>query len=106
MRLLLLFFSFVYFGFSQGAQVFGLEQNIGQFPPNVLFARRSSNNLFYVTRDAVVLRTGVRMQIAGLDPKVVPVGDSPSSTVYNYHQGRNPSAWRTTFRMFEAVRFR
>jgi hypothetical protein len=90
--------------FSQTPQIFGFEQNAGQFPPKVLFVHRSSSNLFYVTRDAMVLSNGVRLQLSDVDPNAVAIGDSPSATIYNFYQGRNPSNWRTGFRMFGAVR--
>lgn len=52
----------------------------------------------------MVLFNGVRLQIADVDPKVVPEGDSPYATVFNYYQGHNPSNWRTNVRTFRAVR--
>ncbi len=65
--------------------MFGLEPNIGHPPPAVRFARRSQFNSFYFTRDAVVLRNRIRIQIADVDPNIVPEGDSPTKTVYNFY---------------------
>lgn len=84
--------------------LFGFEPNIGQFPPAVRFVRRTPLDFLYLTRDAVVLKNGVRIQIAGLDPNVVPEGDSPTSTVYNFYQGNKSSAWRANVRLFSGVR--
>jgi uncharacterized protein (TIGR03437 family) len=90
--------------FGQDATQFGFEPNLGQFPPAVRFVRRASNNFFYFTRDAVVLQNRVRIQIADVDPNVIPEGDSPLPTVYNFYKGSNPSNWRTNVRLFGAVR--
>ncbi len=107
MRLILLFSLFLSPALNQTAPLFGFEPNLGQFPPNVLFMRRSAGNSrtpLYLTRDTMVLNNGVRMQIAGVDPKAVPTGDSPSGTIYNYYQGSNPSNWRANVHLFTGVR--
>lgn len=104
MRLFFVFAVFLSTARGQSPEVFGLEQNVGQFPPNVLFVHRSSSNLFYLTRDTMVLPNGVRMQIADVDPMVVPEGGSPSTTVYNYYQGNIPSGWRSNVHAFAAVK--
>ena len=84
--------------------LFGFEPNLGQFPPAVRFVRRTPYNFLYLTRDSVVLRNGIRLQIDGVGSNVVPEGDSPTSTVYNFYQGNNSSAWRTNVRLFSGVR--
>ena len=107
MRLILLYSLFLSPALSQTPPLFGFEPNLGQFPPNVLFMRRSAGNSrtpIYLTRDAMVLSNGMRMQIAGVDPKAVPTGDSPSGTIYNYYQGSNASNWRANVHLFTGVR--
>lgn len=104
MRFLFVFLFFVVPAFSQSDPLFGFEPNIGQFPPAVRFARRATGNFFYFTRDSLVFWNRVRIQIADVDPKIVPEGDSPSPTVYNFYQGSNPSSWRTKVRLFSGIR--
>ncbi len=107
MRLLFLFFILLSPAFSQNATLFGFEQNVGQFPASVLFVRRatgSASNLLYLTRDAMVLRNGVRIQIADVDPGATVQGDSPTSTIYNYYLGSDSSAWKTNVHLFSGVR--
>ena len=89
---------------AQTGPLFGFEPNTGQFPPAVLFARRSSDRMVYLTRDAIVLPSRIRIQIAGVDPSVTPVGDAPLATVYNFLPGDDPSRLRTNVRLFGAVR--
>ncbi|HUS05187.1 MAG TPA: hypothetical protein VMZ52_02755, partial [Bryobacteraceae bacterium] len=104
MRSLLLFLCILVPAFTQSVSPFGFEPNLGQFPPTVRFVRRSSGNPIYVTRDALVLPNRIRLQIAGVDPDVVPMGDSAPSTAYNFYEGSNPSNWRTNVRLFGGVR--
>jgi uncharacterized protein (TIGR03437 family) len=104
LRFLFVFVLCIVPALSQTDSLFVFEPNIGQFPAAVRFVRRSPFNFFYFTRDAVVLRNRVRIQIADLDPKIVPEGDSPTTTVYNLYQGSNPSAWRTNVRLFSGMR--
>ena len=94
MRLIFPLFLSVIPAFGQSDPLFGFEPNTGQFPPAVTFVRRTSSNLLYFTRDSAVLRNNIRIQIAGVDPKIVAEGDSPSATVYNFYQGNIPAAWR------------
>lgn len=104
MRFLFVFLLAIVPAFTQSDPLFGFEPNIGQFPPAVRFARRAAGNVYYFTRDSVVLRNRIRIQIADLDLKVIPEGDSPSPTVYNFYQGKNPSGWRTNVRLFSGIR--
>jgi hypothetical protein len=89
----------------QAAGLFGFEPNIGQFPPAVRFARRSSDRTMYIVRDAIVLPLGVRIQIGGIDTNADPEGDTPTATRYNFFQGSDSSRWRTNVRLFGAVRW-
>ena len=84
----------------------GFQPNAGQFPPAVRFVRPSQDNFnfFYLTRDAFCLFNGVRVQIAGIDAKAEPVGESPTAAVYNFYRGHDPSTWSTGVHLFATVR--
>jgi len=84
--------------------LFGFMPNSGQFPPAIRFVRHAPNNFFYLTNDSFVLVNGIRVQIAGIAPNVQPVGDSPTSTVYNFYRGNQPSQWVTNAHLFGAVK--
>jgi len=107
LRLLLLFAVFLSTALSQSASLFEFEPNLGQYPANVRFLRRASGTTgsqIYLTRDAMVLRNGVRLQITDVDPAAVMEGVSSSSTIYNYYVGSNPANWRTNVRLSTGVR--
>jgi uncharacterized protein (TIGR03437 family) len=89
--------------FAQTQQLFGFLPNQGQFPSAVRFVRYSSNNFFYLTRDSFVVQNGIRVQIAGIDPKADLIGDSPGTAVYNFYEGRDPSRWMADMRLFAAA---
>jgi uncharacterized protein (TIGR03437 family) len=90
---------------AQDPRLFPFEPNSGQYPSAVHFIRRSADNFVYLTRDAVVLRNQVRIQIASLDPNARPQGDTPSAGIFNLYQGQIPATWRTYAPMFAAVRW-
>lgn len=90
---------------ANGQELFEFQPNSGQFPQAVRFVRHSTDgNFFYLTRDAFVLRNGVRIQIAGIDPKAEPVGENPTAPIYNFYQGNSPFRWLAGARMFGSVR--
>jgi uncharacterized protein (TIGR03437 family) len=85
---------------------FGFEANDGSLPPNVRFIRRSRETPIYITRDAFVLPNRVRIQIANVPSSISPAGSVPSTTLYNYYLGNDPSRWRTGVRLFTEVLLR
>jgi uncharacterized protein (TIGR03437 family) len=108
MRLAFAFCAFSSLALGQGLPaLFGFLPNSGQFPPAIRFVRYSSTsvltNFLYVTRDSFVLSNGVRMQVAGIDPNAQPVGGSPTTTLYNFYQGKDSSQWITNTHLFGAV---
>jgi hypothetical protein len=90
---------------AQDSNLFRFEPNSGHFPSTVHFVRRSDSNFVYITRDSVVLRNQVRIEIAGLDPSTRPQGDTPSAAKFNFYQGRDASSWRVNAPMFDGVRW-
>lgn len=103
MRLFILFLGLAADICGQSYGEFGFEPNEGQYPAAVRFVHRASST-YYLTRDAMVLSNQVRVQITDVDPKVVPEGVLPLSTVYRFYQGNDSAKWRTNARMFEAAR--
>ena len=84
--------------------LFGFQPNTGQFPPAVRFVRPSQDHFFYLTRDTFVLFNGIGVQIAGIDAKADPVGESLTAAVYNFYQGHDTSTWNTGAHLFTTVR--
>ncbi len=82
--------------------LFGFLPNSGQFPAAIRFVRYSTN-FSYLTRDSFVLFNGVRIQIAGIDPNAQPVGGSPTTTLYNFYQGKDASQWVTNAHLFNTA---
>jgi uncharacterized protein (TIGR03437 family) len=104
-RFAVAFCAFSTFAFGQGPPpLFGFLRNSGQFPPAIRFIRHDYNSFLYVTSDSLVLFNGIRVQIAAIAPDAQPVGDSPTTTVYNFYQGNHSSQWATHTPMFGAVK--
>lgn len=89
--------------FGQTPALFGFLPNPGRFPAAVRFLRYSSDNFLYVTPDSFVMHNGIRVQIAGIDPSAVPIGDSPSAAAYNFYQSKDSAQWITGAASFGAV---
>ncbi len=84
--------------------MFGFLPNSGQFPPAVRFVRYANDNFSYLTRDSFVLATGVRIQLANIDPNAQPAGDSPTTTIYNFYQTNDTSQWIANAHLFGAAK--
>src|SRR5262245_14931144 len=83
-----------------GPVLLGFEPNVGQYPPKVLFVRTNQDNRMYLTRDTVVNRFGVRIQMVDIDPAASPVPDTVSAGQFNFYQGKDSSAWRNNALMY------
>jgi uncharacterized protein (TIGR03437 family) len=98
------FFLFLTSTIAQAQPLFGFLPNSGQFPAAVRFVRYSTTpNFFYLTRDSFVLSNNVRVQLAGINANSQPVGVSPTTTVYNFYQGNDPSKWVTNTHAFSGA---
>jgi uncharacterized protein (TIGR03437 family) len=83
---------------------FGFEPFVGATPSEVRFIRRSSRDRpQQITRNAMVLSSGIKVQIEGAPDGNTPVGVSPLSARYNYYLGDNPASWRTGVQHFGEV---
>lgn len=105
MRIHLLFLLLLV-GFAAEAQTsfFGFEPNDGRYPADVLFARQaSSSSVQMVTRDAMLLPYGVKVQIADVSALSVVTGVSPLATVFNYYRGGAPAQWKLGAQQFASV---
>lgn len=85
---------------------FGFEANDGSRPSDIRFIRRSRDTPLLITGDALVLPNGIRIQIASVPPSIIPAGAVPTTTLYNYYLGNDPSRWRIGVRLFSEVLLR